>query len=87
MLLINTNKKSTLSWLCLMVLTIVSTFIGLFIDNKALFIASVLFIVFLKGQQIIDIFMELSHAPTLWRCLLLGYITLLPIIIGFIYIL
>lgn len=84
---INSNKKNTLSWLWLMALTVISTFIGLLINNKALFIVSVLFIVFLKGQQIIDIFMELSHAPKLWRRLLLGYVTLLPIIIGFIYIL
>jgi len=87
MLLIDSNKKNTLSWLCLMALTLISTFMGLIIHNKTLFITSVLFIVFLKGQQIIDIFMELSHAPTLWRCLLLGYVILLPIIIGFIYIL
>lgn len=85
--LINSNKKNTLSWLWLMALTVISTFIGLVISNKALFIVSVLFIVFLKGQQIIDIFMELSKAPKFWRRLLLGYVTLLPIIIGFIYIL
>jgi len=85
--LINSNKKNTLSWLWLMALTVISTFIGLVIDNKALFIVSVLFIVFLKGQQIIDIFMELSQAPKFWRRLLLGYVTLLPIIIGFIYML
>jgi len=84
---INSNNKNTLSWLWLMALTVISTFIGLVINNKALFIVSVLFIVFLKGQQIIDIFMELSQAPKLWRRLLLGYVTLLPIIIGFIYIL
>jgi hypothetical protein len=84
---INSNKKNTLSWLWLMALTVISTFIGLVINNKALFIVSVLFIVFLKGQQIIDIFMELSQAPKLWRRLLLSYVTLLPIIIGFIYIL
>ncbi len=84
---INSNKKNTFSWLWLMALTVISTFIGLVIDNNALFIFSVLFIVFLKGQQIIDIFMELSQAPQFWRRLLLGYVTLLPIIIGFIYIL
>lgn len=83
----HSNKKNTLSWLWLMALTIISTFIGSVIHNKALFIVTALFIVFLKGQQIIDIFMELAQAPKLWRRLLLGYVTLLPIIIGFIYIL
>lgn len=86
---INTNKKNTLSWLWLLILTVISTYIGsffaLFDIQKSLFIAVVLFIVFLKGQQIIDVFMELKHAPKLWRRLLLGYVTLLPIIIGVIY--
>lgn len=86
---INTNKKNTLSWLWLLALTIISVYVGAFLElftaQNSLFIAVVLFIVFLKGQQIIDIFMELKHAPKLWRRLLLGYVTLLPIIIGIIY--
>lgn len=86
-----TNKKATLSWLYLLALTVLSTYIdvfyGLFTDNKSLFIVSVLFIVFLKGQQIIDIFMELGTAPKLWRRLLLAYVILLPIIIALIYML
>ena len=81
------NKKNTLSWLWLMALTLISTFIGEVIDNNVLFIVTVLSIVFLKGQQIIDIFMELAHAPKLWRGLLLGYVTVLPAIIGLIYLL
>jgi len=84
---LHSNKKNTLSWLWLMILTIISTFIGLAIDNKALFIGSVLFIVFLKGHQIIDVFMELAQAPKFWRRLLLGYVTVLPCIIYFIYVL
>ncbi len=86
-----TNKKNTLSWLYLLALTILSVYIGvffeLFTENKSFFIISVLFIVFLKGQQIIDIFMELAHAPKLWRRLLLAYVVLLPSIISIIYLL
>lgn len=82
-----TNKIITLSWLWLMALTFISTFIGEVIDHKVLFIVTVLSIVFLKGQQIIDIFMELADAPKLWRWLLLGYVTVLPAIIGLIYLL
>lgn len=89
MKLTNTNKKSTISWLWLLALTVLSTYIGEFFElfdaQNSLFISTVLFIVFLKGQQIIDIFMELEHAPSLWRRLLLGYVILLPIIIGLIY--
>ena len=85
------NKKNTLSWLWLLALTVLSTYVDVFLDlfnvQKSLFIITVLFIVFLKGQQIIDVFMELKHAPKLWRRLLLAYVTLLPIIIGFIYLL
>jgi cytochrome c oxidase subunit IV len=83
------NKKNTLSWLWLLALTILSVYVGtifeLFNAQKSLFIGVVLFIVFLKGQQIIDVFMELKHAPKLWRRLLLGYVIVLPIIIGIIY--
>jgi cytochrome c oxidase subunit IV len=86
---INSNRKNTLSWLWLLVLTVISTYVDqviyFFNGQKSLFIIIVLFIVFLKGQQIIDIFMELDQAPKLWRRLLLGYVILLPIIIGFIY--
>ena len=85
----NTYKKNTLSWFWLLALTVISiyveTVLGLFTTQKSLFIAVVLFIVFLKGQQIIDIFMELKHAPTLWRRLLLAYVIVLPAIIGVIY--
>jgi len=88
---INTNKKNTLSWLWLLVLTVVSTYAALFLSffntQKSLFISIVLFIVFLKGQQIIDVFMELKQAPKFWRRLLMAYVILLPIIIGLIYLL
>ncbi|MGV2872897.1 cytochrome C oxidase subunit IV family protein [Colwellia sp. E150_009] len=83
------NKKNTLSWLWLLALTILSVYVGTIFESfnaqKSLFIGVVLFIVFLKGQQIIDVFMELKHAPKLWRRLLLGYVIVLPIIIGIIY--
>ncbi len=85
----DTNKKNTLSWLWLLALTVISTYVNLFLSffnmQKSLFISIVLFIVFLKGQQIIDVFMELKQAPKLWRRLLMAYVILLPIIIGLIY--
>jgi cytochrome c oxidase subunit IV len=85
----NPDKKNALSWLCLLVLTITSTYVDQFLElfnaQKSLFIFIVLFIVFLKGQQIIDVFMELKHAPKFWRRLLLAYVILLPLIIGLIY--
>jgi cytochrome c oxidase subunit IV len=85
----NAYKKSTISWIWLLALTVLSTYVGAFLElfnvQEGLFVFIVLFIVFLKGQQIIDVFMELEHAPSLWRRLLLGYVILLPVIIGLIY--
>jgi len=78
-------KQIVISWLVLIALTFMSVYMGLFIENKILFILSVLFIVFLKGQQIVDIFMELKHAPTKWRLLFISYVVLLPLIISAVY--
>jgi len=78
-------KRTVISWLLLIALSVMSIYMGLFIQNKSLFIISVLFIVFLKGQQIIDIFMELYHAPKKWRLLFLSYVVLLPLIICLVY--
>jgi hypothetical protein len=40
--------------------------------------------VILKGQQIVDIFMELYHAPVKWRYLLLSYVVIIPLILAII---
>jgi len=73
------------SWLLLVLLTISSVYMANFIESRFLFISSALIIVFVKGQQITDIFMELKHAPKRWRYLLLSYIILIPLIIAIIY--
>lgn len=85
--LINKVLPSVLSWFFLIALTFLSVYITDFIDSKILFIGSAFLIVFIKGQQIIDIFMELKHAPKRWRFLLLSYVILIPLIISIIYIL
>jgi len=63
-----------MSWLFLIILTLLSVYAGKVLDNNVMFITTVLIIVFLKGQQITDIFMELRDAPRMWRFLLLGYV-------------
>ena len=75
-----TKNLATLSWLLLIAVLLAS-----FIDNRSLYIVSALSIVVIKGQQIVDVFMELHHAPKLWRWLLLSYIILIPFIIAVIY--
>lgn len=82
-----TAKKITISWILLLVLTCLSVLIGLVIDNQVLFVFIALLIVFLKGQQIIDVFMELKYAPTNWRLIILSYVIIIPSVIFLIYLL
>ncbi|WP_286266861.1 cytochrome C oxidase subunit IV family protein [Thalassotalea atypica] len=82
-----TTTKISLSWSWLIILTLVSVGLGRFLEEPAIFVLSVLFIVFLKGQQIVDKFMELEHAPRIWRVAFLCYVFILPGVISLIYIL
>jgi len=82
-----TTKQAIISWLFLIILTLASVYAGKVLDNNVMFITAVLLIVFLKGQQITDIFMELRNAPRMWRLLLLGYVFIIPGAICAIYLL
>jgi len=79
------RKQSIMSWWILILLTFVSVFIGEVLQTKFLFLSTVLAIVLVKGQQIVDVFMELSCAPKKWRLLLLSYVLLIPLVILIIY--
>ena len=64
--------------------------IGEFANPETVFsetniVITISLIVIIKGQQIVDVFMELKHAPKLWRYLLLSYVVLVPSIIAGIY--
>ncbi len=80
-----TTKHIIVSWLWLLLLTLLSVTLGKLVIHNSLFIIAVLVIVMLKGQQIIDIFMELKYAPKKWRFLLSSYIVIVPLIITSIY--
>ena len=80
-----TSKRIIISWLWLIVLTLLSVTLGKLGTHENIFIITVLFIVALKGQQIIDIFMELKYAPKKWHFLLSSYIVIVPLIITLIY--
>ncbi|MBA6347599.1 MULTISPECIES: cytochrome C oxidase subunit IV family protein [unclassified Colwellia] len=82
-----TLKQTIISWLLLIILTFSSVYIGQVIKSPEYLIAFVLLIVFLKGQQITDVFMELRTAPKMWRILLLGYVFIIPAVICVIYLL
>lgn len=80
----NFNINMHLSALLLIVLTVLSVFISQArVDVSVLAVVATLFVV-IKGQQIIDVFMELYNAPTRWRWLLLSYTILIPIILSLI---
>ncbi|PCH96674.1 MAG: hypothetical protein COB83_04835 [Gammaproteobacteria bacterium] len=84
-----TWKGILASWTGLIILTLISVAMSScfysFNASKGLFIVSVMAIVVLKGQQIVDVFMELKYAPKSWRYILLSYIIILPIVIALIY--
>ena len=81
------NKTIIINWLLLILLTVISVCLGLAFDQPAVFIVATLVIVFVKGKQIIDVFMELQHAPNFWRKLLLSYVIIIPLVICVIYLL
>ena len=87
MKLLASDKQSIVSWGILIGLTVLSVYLGKVFSQPALFLTCVLAIVFFKGMQIVDVFMELKHAPKKWRLLLLSYVLLVPIIVLIIYIL
>jgi len=74
-----------ISWIVLIVLSVIAIYLPTYIDNRSHYIICVLIIVLLKGQQIVDVFMELNNAPKIWRRLFLSYIVLLPLLISVIY--
>jgi len=83
------TKKIIMSWVYLIALTLISVLLGtdmLYSESShSIFIFLVFLIVFVKGQQIIDVFMELKHAPKRWRALLMSYVIIIPIVICTIY--
>ncbi len=76
---------ATKGWFLLITLSIIAVYLPEFVDSRSVTIMGALVIVALKGQQVVDIFMELNNAPKLWRVLFLSYIVLVPLIITVIY--
>ncbi|GLX76928.1 hypothetical protein tinsulaeT_02680 [Thalassotalea insulae] len=79
-------KSAVISWGILTILTVLSVLLGTYSGQKSLVIFLVLAMVFVKGQQITDIFMELKTAPKLWRRLLLSYVIIIPLVIFLVYV-
>lgn len=79
--------KATSSWLVLITLTLLSLAATELVKNPAILIAFVVLTIIVKGQAIVDVFMELRTAPAAWRWLLLSYVIVVPAIIGAIMVL
>ncbi len=76
-----------ITWFVLILLTLVSFFADVLIKNYVFFVLLAMVVVFIKGQLIVDVFMELKTAPKKWRLILLSYVMIVPIIISLIYML
>ena len=86
------SRTALKAYIYLILLTVISVFLGeadisLTQDRQNIVIGGILIISAFKGIQIIDVFMELKHAPKFWRKLLLSYVILVPTIIAMIYLL
>lgn len=71
----------TITWLTLLVLTLLMWFLrGYRGAEWVVFV--VLILVAIKGQLVIDRFMELRHAPIMWRIALSGWLfTVLGVVV------
>lgn len=72
------------SVIILILLTLVSTFLAQSNIQTNVVAILVTLSVVIKGQQIVDIFMELNRAQAKWRWLLLSYTILIPLVLAII---
>jgi len=68
----------------LLLLTLISTLLAQSTIQTSLLALLVTLSVVIKGQQIVDVFMELNNAPAKWRWFMLSYIILIPTILAII---
>ena len=78
------NQAATvhIAALLLLVLTLLSLGLSRYFPHSWWLTVTLVLLTVIKGQQITDVFMELKHAPVNWRLWLLGYVVLLPILLG-----
>ena len=72
------------SVIILILLTLLSTLLAQSNSQTNLVAILVTLSVVIKGQQIVDVFMELNRAQAKWRWLLLSYAILVPTILAII---
>ena len=72
------NTAANRTWLVLLIATGITWWLGesgTAANASALAVSIMLGLAFIKGVLIILDFMELRHAPTLWKLLILGWLT------------
>ncbi len=78
------KNSEELALVILVSLTLLSTFLSL-LDQQVMSVSFIVTLtVIIKGQQIVDVFMELQQAPSKWRYLLLSYVILVPLVLAII---
>lgn len=73
-----------ISTIVLILLTFISVWLAQSTIQQGLLVILVTLSVVVKGQLIVDTFMELYQAPNKWRYLLLSYVVLVPLILAII---
>lgn len=73
-----------ISTIVLILLTFMSIWLAQSTMQQNVLVILVTLSVVVKGQLIVDTFMELYQAPNKWRYLLLSYVVLVPLILAII---
>lgn len=76
-LLENPARRSTLTWVVLLVATAITYWLGesgTAGEIGSLAVYTMFGLAFIKGRLVVYDFMELRHAPMLWKLLLLGWL-------------
>ncbi len=76
-------KRSSIIWLILICLSIISAVVGDFNELNTELVIVVLVLLSLKGQLIVDHFMELREVKWFWRLILSAFCPVLSVAIFF----
>lgn len=77
-------NNATITWICLILLSMVGAYIGEFSDMDRSVLAVTLIILVVKAQLIVDYFMELKQVKIFWRSTMSAFAIFISVIIWFI---
>lgn len=70
---LNPVQRATMVWLLLLLATVGAALMSLFWESGIALLLVSLFILMIKGQLIVDHFMDLRHVARHWRLLMSAY--------------